>query len=69
MTIRKSFLNEAPEKLARRKLLQEPDIAVPERPVQQVEVTSLQIDHDYDLDCDPYNRTGQFIVVGTKKGE
>ncbi len=69
MTIRKSVFNEASEKLARRELLHEPDIAMSQRPVQQVEVTALLIDHDYGLDCDPYNRTGKFFVVGMKKGE
>ena len=33
-----------------------------DRPVQDVEAKSLRIDEDYDVECDPYNRTGQFCV-------
>ena len=29
-----------------------------------VEATSLQIDREFDQDCDPYNRTGQFFAIG-----
>lgn len=38
---------------------------------QKVEVTSLQIDESYDVDCDPYNCTGQFLIDAAKlrKGE
>jgi len=38
------------------------------RAVRPVEVTSLQIDYDHDQNFDPYNRTGQFVVVGRKSG-
>lgn len=35
--------------------------------IDKIEVTSLQIDESYDVDCDPYNRTGQFLVDAVKK--
>lgn len=33
---------------------------------QNIEVTSLQIDEAYDVDCDPYNCTGQYLVDAAK---
>jgi hypothetical protein len=35
--------------------------------VKEIEVSSLQIDDSLDADCDPYNRTGQFLIQGLKK--
>ena len=35
--------------------------------VKEIEVSSLQIDDSCDADCDPYNRTGQFLIQGLKK--
>lgn len=35
--------------------------------VQQGSVTSLQIDYEHDIDCDPYNRTGQFCTADMRK--
>jgi hypothetical protein len=34
--------------------------------VEKVEVTALEIDQTYELDCDPYNSTGQFLVDAVK---
>jgi len=36
-------------------------------PAPQVEVTSLELDSDAESDCDPYNRTGQFLVEAIRK--
>ena len=35
--------------------------------VEKVEVTALEIDESYELNCDPYNSTGQFLVDAVKK--
>lgn len=32
----------------------------------QVDITSLEIASDYETDCDPYNRTGQFCIEAMK---
>jgi hypothetical protein len=41
--------------------------AYAEKPaIQKIEVTSLQLDESYDVDCDPYNCTGQFLVDAAK---
>lgn len=41
--------------------------AATEKPaIQKIEVTSLQLDESYDVDCDPYNCTGQFLVDAAK---
>lgn len=34
-----------------------------QRPLQQVEVTSLEIAPDIAAECDPYNRTGRHCVL------
>ena len=34
----------------------------------RVEVVSLAIDEDFDLGCDPYNRTGQFMALKQRDG-
>ncbi len=38
-------------------------------PAPQVTVTSLELDVDSEVDCDPYNRTGQFCVPVINKYE
>jgi hypothetical protein len=35
--------------------------------VKEIDVSTLQIDDSLDADCDPYNRTGQFLIQGLKK--
>ena len=35
----------------------------------RVEVVSLAIDDDFDLGCDPYNRTGQFMALAERDGD
>jgi hypothetical protein len=35
--------------------------------IEQIEVTSLQIDEAYETDGDPYNCTGQFLADALKK--
>jgi hypothetical protein len=34
--------------------------------VEKIDVTVLEIDETYELDCDPYNNTGQFLVDALK---
>jgi len=34
--------------------------------VENVEVSALEIDQSYEVDCDPYNSTGQFLVDAVK---
>lgn len=35
--------------------------------VEKIDVTALEIDESYELDCDPYNNTGQFLADALKK--
>ncbi len=35
--------------------------------VEKIDVTMLEIDEAYELDCDPYNNTGQFLADALKK--
>ena len=35
--------------------------------VENVDVAALEIDQSYELDCDPYNSTGQFLTDALKK--
>ncbi len=34
--------------------------------VERIDVNALQIDDSYDVDCDPYNSTGQFLAEALK---
>ncbi len=34
--------------------------------IEKFDITSLQIDESYDVDCDPYNSTGQFLADARK---
>ncbi len=45
----------------------EPEAVAQHRFVQEVEITSLEIEKDPDRGSDPYNRTGQFCVVEISK--
>ena len=47
----------------------EPEAIVRQRLVQEVEITSLEIEKDPDRGSDPYNRTGQFCVVKISKDQ
>lgn len=47
----------------------EPEAVVQHRFVQEVEITSLEIEKDADRGSDPYNRTGQFCVVENSKDQ
>jgi hypothetical protein len=35
--------------------------------VEKIDVNALQIDESYEVDCDPYNSTGQFLADALKK--
>ena len=35
--------------------------------VEKIDIDSLQIDESYELDCDPYNSTGQHLIDTLKK--
>lgn len=41
--------------------------AIKQPAIDKIEVTSLQIDEAYEVDCDPYNCTGQFLVDALKQ--
>ena len=34
--------------------------------VEKIDVATLEIDESYELECDPYNSTGQFLVDALK---
>lgn len=38
-------------------------------PAAQVEITSLEVEVDPEIGCDPYNSTGQFCLEELKKFE
>ena len=35
--------------------------------VENIDVAELEIDESLEVDCDPYNSTGQFLVDAVKK--
>lgn len=62
MSTKKTAPGKAPARLTINKLKVTEAAEVNQSAVQNVEVTSLQIDESYDVDCDPYNCTGQHLV-------
>ena len=35
--------------------------------VEKIDLNALQIDESFDVDCDPYNSTGQFLTDALRK--
>jgi len=62
MSAEKTAPSKAPAGLGTDKLKITEAAEVNQSAVKNVEVTSLQIDESYDVDCDPYNCTGQHLV-------
>ena len=69
MLIRKYTTSEEAARLSPGELPIEPEAVVRQRLVQEVEITSLEIEKDSDRGSDPYNRTGQFCVVKISKDQ
>lgn len=67
MSIWKSLADPAPSRAAPRNSKRDPDDTSAKRSLQDVEITSLEVDDDYDGGNDPYNRTGQFFVLQLKE--
>jgi hypothetical protein len=67
MLIRKNASSDEAVPLAPGKLPVEPAAVMQQRLVQEVEITSLEIEQDPDQGSDPYNRTGQFCIVEKSK--
>lgn len=67
MSTKKTAPQKAPARLAKRNVeFSQPSAAQPSA-MEDIEVTSLQIDDSYDGDCDPYNCTGQFLADALKE--
>lgn len=67
MLNRKHATSDEAARLSPGKIPIEPEAVVQHRFVQDVEITSLEIEKDPDRGSDPYNRTGQFCVVEISK--
>ena len=57
----------AADKPARTKFNVDKSGAAKQPVVENVDVAALEIDQSYELDCDPYNSTGQFLTDALKK--
>jgi len=57
----------AADKPARTKLNVDKSGETKQPVVEKIDVTALEIDESYELDCDPYNSTGQFLADALKK--
>ena len=67
MSTEKTAPQEAAKGLVRRKFKVDHSGRVEQLVIKNIEVSSLKIDESLDVDCDPYNRTGQFLVDTLKK--
>ena len=69
MLTRKYVTNDEAARMSAGELPIEPEAIVGQQLVQEVEITSLEIESDPDRGSDPYNRTGQFCVVKISKNQ
>ena len=67
MSARKITNSGSPEHRETRKFRIDPTNESAQRPLQNIELTSLEIEQDQNADCDPYNSTGQFCVVNARR--
>ena len=67
MSTWKNLLNQAPAPDAGDTLRVDTDGDVDLKPAPQIEISSLEIEIAPEVDCDPYNRTGQFCVSAIDK--
>ena len=67
MSARKMINGGSPEHRETRKFRIDPTNESAQRPLQNIEITSLEIEQDQNADCDPYNSTGQFCVVNARR--
>ena len=51
------------EKQAREQVTKEEDVVLEETPVKGVKLVALEIDEDFDVGGDPYNRTGSHCII------
>ena len=62
MSTRKVVPVSPTEKALAKELSPDEVIELPSEGLRKIEVTSLELDEKFDVDTDPYNRTGQFLV-------
>lgn len=67
MSTEKETPRHTPVRLAKRNVMIDDGIENELPDIESIDVTALQIDESYDGACDPYNRTGQFLVGALKK--
>lgn len=66
MSTEKTAPRNAPRQPAKAALTARKPAETKKSVIQNIEVTSLQLDESYDVDCDPYNCTGQYLVDAAK---
>ena len=67
MSIRKLIPHKTPKPAADSDLRADEIVELPSTGLEDVEVTSLELDDQFDVDCDPYNRTGQHYVEALRR--
>lgn len=67
MSTERKALDSAPTRWAKPKPVIDNPGSIEAPVVDQIDVDRLQIDESYDVDCDPYNSTGQHLVDTLKK--
>ena len=67
MSTRKVVPVSPTEKAATKELSPDEVIELPSEGLRKIEVTSLELDEKFDVDTDPYNRTGQFLVDALRR--
>ena len=57
------------EKQAKEQVSSSEEVVLEETPVKGVKLLALEIDEDFDLGSDPYNRTGSHCVIKLDRDE
>ena len=67
MSTSKSVPHKTPFDKAQKEASSEQLDQLPSADLDNVELTSLELDVAYDVDCDPYNRTGEHFVDALRR--
>ena len=67
MSTRKVIPHKTPAPSAGKALSAEGVVELPSADLDKLEITSLELDDQFDTETDPYNRTGQFLVDALRR--
>ena len=67
MSTRKVIPHKTPAPSAGKALSADDVVDLPAADLDNIEVTALELDEEFNTETDPYNRTGQFLVGALRR--